>query len=46
MVAVSTFASGLARAPRRSAPVYRATKAGVRSFTRALRYQCQDWAPQ
>jgi uncharacterized oxidoreductase len=32
----------LALVPKRSAPVYCATKAGVRTFTRALRYQCED----
>ncbi len=31
--------SGLALVPKKSAPVYCATKAGVRAFTRALRYQ-------
>ncbi len=38
--------SGLALAPKASAPVYCATKAAVRTFTRSLRYQCQDTAPQ
>lgn len=37
--------SGLALAPKASAPVYCATKAAVRSFTKALRYQCEDAAP-
>ncbi len=32
-------------APKASAPVYCATKAGLRSFTKALRYQCQRAAP-
>jgi len=36
--------SGLALAPKASAPVYCATKAAVRSFTKALRYQCEDGA--
>ncbi|MGL5817697.1 MAG: SDR family oxidoreductase [Phycicoccus sp.] len=43
--AVVNVTSGLAIAPKRSAPVYCATKAGVRSFTRALRYQCAAGAP-
>lgn len=33
--------SGLALAPKRSAPVYCATKAGLRAFTKALRYQLE-----
>lgn len=43
--AVLNVTSGLALAPKRSAPVYCATKAAVRSFTRALRYQCEDAMP-
>ncbi len=43
--AIVNITTGLALAPKRSAPVYCATKAGVRTFTRALRYQCQDTAP-
>ncbi|MFD4672582.1 SDR family oxidoreductase [Lentzea sp. NPDC058450] len=43
--AVVNITSGLALAPKRSAPVYCATKAAVRTFSRALRYQCQDAAP-
>jgi uncharacterized oxidoreductase len=43
--AIVNITTGLALAPKRSAPVYCATKAGVRTFTRALRYQCQDAAP-
>lgn len=43
--AVLNITSGLALAPKQSAPVYCATKAGVRSFTRALRYQCEDALP-
>ncbi|MFV2104779.1 SDR family oxidoreductase [Micromonospora sp. LOL_024] len=43
--AIVNVSTGLALAPKRSAPVYCATKAGVRTFTRALRYQCQDAAP-
>lgn len=34
--------SGLAVAPKADAPVYCATKAAMRSFTRALRYQAED----
>lgn len=33
--------SGLALSPKRSAPVYCATKAGLRLFTKALRYQLE-----
>lgn len=40
--ALVNVTSGLALAPKRSAPVYCATKAAVQSFTRALRYQCED----
>jgi uncharacterized oxidoreductase len=43
--AIVNVTTGLALAPKRSAPVYCATKAGVRTFTRALRYQCEDGAP-
>lgn len=43
--AIVNITSGLALAPKPSAPVYCATKAAVRTFTRALRYQCQDAAP-
>lgn len=43
--AVVNVTSGLALAPKTSAPVYCATKAGVRSFTRALRYQCEGAMP-
>lgn len=38
--------SGLALAPKQSSPVYCATKAGLRSFTKALRYQARKAAPQ
>lgn len=37
--AVVNVTSTLAYAPKRSAPAYCATKAGLRSFSRALRYQ-------
>lgn len=43
--AIVNIASALAIAPKRSAPVYCATKAGLRGFTRALRYRCEDAAP-
>jgi uncharacterized oxidoreductase len=43
--AIVNITTGLALAPKRSAPVYCATKAAVRTFTRAIRYQCQDTAP-
>lgn len=43
--AVINVSSGLAIAPKKDAPVYCATKAGLRSFTRALRYQCSESAP-
>jgi uncharacterized oxidoreductase len=42
---VVNVTSGLALAPKQSSPVYCATKAGLRSFTKALRYQTQDRAP-
>ncbi|MFD7256273.1 SDR family oxidoreductase [Streptomyces sp. NPDC059874] len=40
--ALVNITSGLALAPKPSAPVYCAAKAALRTFTRALRYQCQD----
>ncbi len=43
--AIVNITSGLALAPKRSAPTYCATKAGLRSFTQALRYQCEDNLP-
>jgi uncharacterized oxidoreductase len=43
--AVVNVTSGLALAPKTSAPVYCAAKAGVRSFTRGLRYQCEGAMP-
>ncbi|MEZ6000224.1 SDR family oxidoreductase [Hyphomonas sp.] len=42
---IVNISSSLAVAPKKSAPVYCATKAGVRNFTRALSYQCEDQAP-
>lgn len=40
--AVVNVTSGLAIAPRAGGPVYCATKAGLRSFTQALRHQLRD----
>lgn len=40
--AIVNVTSGLAYAPRAGAPVYCATKAGLRSFTQALRFQLRD----
>lgn len=37
--------SALALAPKQDAPIYCATKAGLRSFTTALRYQAEQLAP-
>ena len=42
---VVNITSGLALTPKRSAPVYCATKAGLRSFTTALRYQAEQSCP-
>lgn len=39
--AIVNVSSGLAFVPKRSAPVYCATKAGLHSFTKALRYQLE-----
>ncbi len=43
--AIVNISSILAFAPKRSAPVYCASKAAVHAFTRALRYQVQAGAP-
>ena len=40
--ALVNVSSGLAIAPKRSSPIYCATKAYVRSFTRSLRYRIED----
>lgn len=40
--AVVNVTSALAVAPKAAAPVYGATKAALRNFSRALRYQCED----
>ncbi len=38
--------TGLALAPKRSSPIYCASKAALRSFSRSLRYQLEKSAPQ
>jgi uncharacterized oxidoreductase len=38
---IVNITSGLALAPKQSSPVYCAAKAGLRSFTKALRYQAK-----
>jgi uncharacterized oxidoreductase len=43
--ALVNITSGLALAPESAAPVYCATEAAVRTFSRTLRYQCEDSAP-
>ncbi|MCF4097831.1 SDR family oxidoreductase [Maritalea mediterranea] len=43
---ICNISTGLAIAPKAASPVYCATKAWVRHFTRAIRYQCEDEAPQ
>ncbi|WP_372630956.1 SDR family oxidoreductase [Cohnella sp.] len=40
--AIVNVTSGLAIVPKKSAPVYCATKAGLRLFTKALRYQLES----
>ncbi len=40
--AIVNITSGLALAPKASAPTYCASKAGLRSFTKALRYQLES----
>jgi short-subunit dehydrogenase involved in D-alanine esterification of teichoic acids len=40
--ALVNLTSGLALAPKKSAAVYCASKAGLRTFTKALRYQVED----
>ncbi|MGX2993572.1 SDR family oxidoreductase [Streptomyces sp. JNUCC 64] len=42
---IVNVSSGLAVVPKPSAPVYCGAKSAVRTFTRALRYQCEDGAP-
>lgn len=43
--AIMNVTSALALAPKQDAPVYCATKAGLRSFTTGLRYQTEGVAP-
>ncbi|UZD92411.1 SDR family oxidoreductase [Cognatishimia activa] len=43
--AIVNIGSGLALAPKAASPTYCGTKAALRSFTKALRYQCQSSAP-
>ena len=43
--AVVNITTGLSLAPKKSAPVYCAAKAGLHNFTRALRYQTEAAAP-
>ncbi|GAA3045777.1 SDR family oxidoreductase [Actinokineospora globicatena] len=43
--AIVNVTTGLALAPKATAPVYCATKSAVRTFTRALGYQCRTGAP-
>ena len=42
---IINIASALALSPKKAAPVYCATKAGLRNFTKGLRFQCEDAAP-
>ena len=42
---IVNISSALAWAPKRSAPVYCASKAGLSTFSRALRYRCEADAP-
>lgn len=44
--AIVNISSGLALAPKRDAPVYCATKAGLSVFSQVLSYRCADAAPQ
>ncbi|MDO4231323.1 MAG: SDR family NAD(P)-dependent oxidoreductase [Lautropia sp.] len=43
--AIVNVTTGLALAPKKSSPVYCATKAALRSFTRSLRYQVEESMP-
>lgn len=43
---VVNVTSGLALAPKKSSPIYCATKAAVRAFSKGLRYQALDHAPK
>lgn len=42
---IVNVSSGLGIAPKRTAPVYCASKAGLQTLSRALRYRCEDAAP-
>ncbi|MFK5979238.1 MAG: SDR family NAD(P)-dependent oxidoreductase [Rhizobiaceae bacterium] len=44
--AIVNITTGLAISPKQTAPTYCATKAGLRSFSKSLRYQCEENAPQ
>lgn len=43
--AIVNVGSALALAPKQASPVYCATKAGLRNFSKALSYQCRDKLP-
>ena len=43
--AIVNITTGLAISPKQKAPTYCATKAGLRSFSKSLRYQCEEHAP-
>lgn len=44
--AIVNISTGLALSPKKSSPVYCATKAALRSFTKSLRYQVSEKYPQ
>ncbi|WP_028312189.1 SDR family oxidoreductase [Derxia gummosa] len=44
--AIVNITTGLALAPKKSSPVYCASKAALRSFTRSFRYQVEEVAPR
>lgn len=43
--AIVNITTGLAISPKQQAPTYCATKAGLRNFSKSLRYQCEEHAP-
>lgn len=43
--AIVNVTTGLAISPKQQSPTYCATKAGLRSFSKSLRYQCEEHAP-